>query len=172
MTRRFSSGRATAPSYIVTALLFIFSAGAIIYDAYRQAVPPLKALRVIGRADVKEAYTGENFGIPGLRDEYVALDLRDETTVRYRDWHPHYAEVKETLLSSRPIRVWIAQDDHYKSIYQVESAGRIVVRYDSVSSRMQRNSVLIVLMALVMALLVVPYCLWKAWQIAKKPSCS
>lgn len=170
MTRFFSSDRATVPRYVVTALLFIFSAGAIIYDAHRQAVPPLKALRVIGRAEVQRAYTGENFGIPVLRDEYVALNLRNGTTIRYREWHPHYAEVKEALLSLRPIRVWIAQNDHYKSIYQVESAGRIVAGYDSVSARMQRNSVLIVLLALVMALLVVPYCLWKAWQIAKKPS--
>lgn len=90
--------------------------------------------------------------------------------MRYREWHPHYADVKEALLSLRPIHVWIAQDDHYKSIYQVESAGRIVAGYDSVSARMQRNSVLIVLMALVMALLVVPFCLWKAWQVTKKPS--
>jgi hypothetical protein len=153
--------------YIFASLLFAFSAGVILYDAHRQTVPPLGTLRVVERTEFNRIDASENVGIPILRDEYIKVELRDGTTRRYREWYPNFAKAKETLLSQQPIRIWVSSSDHYGNIYQIESSGRVLASYDAVGRRIQRNARVITWMAFAMALLIVPYCLWKAWRIAK-----
>jgi hypothetical protein len=163
MSRRYFRGGESL-KHGFAAVLFLIGSCLIGYDSIRQKLPPIESLQVVNRDGIAGVYIGENFGIPTIRHEYVAIELHDGSLRRYREWYPRYAEVREAAMSLQPIRIWIAPEDHYKLIYQVESAGRIVVDYADVGARIKRNADLIGLMAFGMGFLIFPYLLWKAWR--------
>jgi hypothetical protein len=152
----------TPLGHVSAALIFAVSAILISHDAHRQQVPPLDSLQTIERTQVATVHVGENVGLPILRDEYVEVEFVEGGAARYREWYPQYRTVKHALLSPHAFRIWIGTDDHFRSIYQVESKGQLVATYEQVTRRMQLNIVALDALALLMGLGVAPYYVWSA----------